>query len=109
MASTTELAAALRAWRDRLDPTEVGLPAGPGRRASGLRREELADLAQVSVDYLVRLEQGRATHPSDQVLAALTCGVARTRIRIAGPRIPFETFVSSVTRRSVDAGITLVH
>jgi transcriptional regulator with XRE-family HTH domain len=71
MASTTELAAALRAWRDRLDPAEVGLPAGPGRRAPGLRREELADLARVSVDYLVRLEQGRATHPSDQVLAAL--------------------------------------
>ena len=37
---------------------------GPARRAAGLRREELADLAGVSVDYVVRLEQGRATTPS---------------------------------------------
>lgn len=71
MAPPNELAAALRAWRDRLSPAEAGLPAGTGRRAPGLRREELASLAGVSVDYLVRLEQGRATCPSDQVLAAL--------------------------------------
>jgi transcriptional regulator with XRE-family HTH domain len=47
------------------------LPAGRSRRATGLRREELADLAGVSVDYVVRLEQGRATTPSAQVSAAL--------------------------------------
>ena len=43
-----------------------------GRRTRGLRREELASLAGISVDYLVRLEQGRATNPSTQVLAALS-------------------------------------
>jgi len=67
----SELAAALRAWRDRVRPEEVGLPSGDRRRAAGLRREELAALAGVSVDYLVRLEQGRASNPSPQVLAAL--------------------------------------
>jgi transcriptional regulator with XRE-family HTH domain len=49
----------------------VGLPAGGVRRAAGLRREELAQLAGMSVDYIVRLEQGRATSPSPQVLSAL--------------------------------------
>jgi transcriptional regulator with XRE-family HTH domain len=49
----------------------VGLPAGGVRRAAGLRREELAQLAGLSVDYITRLEQGRATSPSVQVLSAL--------------------------------------
>jgi transcriptional regulator with XRE-family HTH domain len=71
MAQRTELGVALRAWRDRIRPEEVGLPGGGRRRSPGLRREELAGLAGVSVDYLVRLEQGRATNPSPQVLAAL--------------------------------------
>lgn len=66
-----ELGQSIRAWRDRLDPAEAGLSAGARRRAPGLRREELASLAGVSVDYLSRLEQGRATNPSPQVLAAL--------------------------------------
>jgi transcriptional regulator with XRE-family HTH domain len=65
------LGATLHAWRDRLTAAAVGLPAGRGRRVAGLRREELADLAGISVDYLVRLEQGRADSPSAQVLAAL--------------------------------------
>ncbi|MET8080298.1 helix-turn-helix transcriptional regulator [Streptomyces sp. NPDC005303] len=65
------LGTALRRWRDRLSPLDVGRPARPGRRASGLRREELADLAGLSVDYVVRLEQGRATSPSAQVVASL--------------------------------------
>jgi transcriptional regulator with XRE-family HTH domain len=65
-----ELADCLRHWRDRLDPAELGLPAGR-RRAPGLRREEVARLAGVSVDYLARLEQGRAANPSPSVLAAL--------------------------------------
>ena len=63
--------ATLRTWRDRLTPAAVGLPTGYRRRAPGLRREELADLAGISVDYLVRLEQGRAEAPSAQVVAAL--------------------------------------
>jgi transcriptional regulator with XRE-family HTH domain len=71
MAQRTELKVALRAWRDRIRPEEVGLPGGGRRRSPGLRREDVAGLAGVSVDYLVRLEQGRATNPSPQVLAAL--------------------------------------
>jgi transcriptional regulator with XRE-family HTH domain len=62
----------LQAWRHRVQPSDVGLPAGLSRRTRGLRREELASLADISVDYLVRLEQGRATNPSAQVLAALS-------------------------------------
>ncbi|MET7480248.1 helix-turn-helix transcriptional regulator [Streptomyces sp. NPDC005648] len=65
------LGTALRRWRDRLSPIDVGRPARPGRRAVGLRREELAELAGLSVDYVVRLEQGRATSPSAQVVASL--------------------------------------
>ena len=58
-------------WRDRITPEAVGVPAGRRRRASGLRREELAGLAGISTDYLTRLEQGRATAPSAQVVEAL--------------------------------------
>nr|WP_221375597.1 helix-turn-helix transcriptional regulator [Actinoplanes polyasparticus] len=68
---TSELGSSLRAWRDRLAPADVGLPGGRGRRAAGLRREELAGLAGISVDYVVRLEQGRFRTPSAQVVAAL--------------------------------------
>jgi transcriptional regulator with XRE-family HTH domain len=68
---SNELAACLRSWRDRLKPADVGLPAGGARRAPGLRREELAQLAGLSVDYLSRLEQGRARNPSPSVLAPL--------------------------------------
>ncbi|MEV4512306.1 helix-turn-helix transcriptional regulator [Dactylosporangium sp. NPDC049525] len=67
----TQLGATLRAWRDRLSPAAAGLPRGHARRAKGLRREELADLAGISVDYVVRLEQGRNRTPSPQVVAAL--------------------------------------
>ena len=71
MSNVSELGQALRGWRDRSTPAEVGLPAGGQRRAAGLRREELALLAGVSADYITRLEQGRAASPSAQVLAAL--------------------------------------
>lgn len=66
-----ELGSALRRWRERADPAAHGLAPGRGRRTTGLRREELALHAGVSVDYLIRLEQGRATSPSAQVLTAL--------------------------------------
>lgn len=62
----------LRARRGRVSPTDVGLPAGSGlRRTPGLRREELAVLAGVSIDYYTRLEQGKETHPSPSVIDAL--------------------------------------
>ncbi|MFE4175568.1 helix-turn-helix transcriptional regulator [Streptomyces sp. NPDC056909] len=66
-----ELGTALHRWRDRIAPAEAGLPAGGPREALGLRHEELAQLTGLSVDYLVRLEEGRATSPSVQVLTAL--------------------------------------
>jgi transcriptional regulator with XRE-family HTH domain len=71
MGRMDELGACLRTWRDRLRPGDVGLPAGGTRRAPGLRREEVAHLTGVSVDYLARLEQGRASNPSPSVLAPL--------------------------------------
>jgi transcriptional regulator with XRE-family HTH domain len=66
-----ELGGCLRSWRDRVRPAEAGLPAGSARRVPGLRREEVAQLAGVSLDYLSRLEQGRADNPSPSVLASL--------------------------------------
>ncbi|MET8139117.1 helix-turn-helix transcriptional regulator [Sphaerisporangium sp. NPDC005288] len=67
----SELGAFLRSRRTLLGPGEVGLPAEGVRRTSGLRREEMARLAGVSEGYYVRLEQGRAPHPSPSVLSAL--------------------------------------
>jgi transcriptional regulator with XRE-family HTH domain len=61
----------LRARRGQVTPEQVGLPTTTRRRVTGLRREEVATLAGLSVDYYVRLEQGRERHPSTQVLAAI--------------------------------------
>ncbi|SED15257.1 Helix-turn-helix domain-containing protein [Streptomyces sp. 2231.1] len=61
----------LRSRRARIQPEEVGLPAHGRRRVPGLRREEVAQLAGVSVDYYIRLEQGRGQSVSDAVLDAI--------------------------------------
>ncbi|MGC9542678.1 helix-turn-helix transcriptional regulator [Streptomyces sp. UG1] len=61
----------LRSRRGRIQPEEVGLPAYGRRRVPGLRREEVAQLAGVSVDYYIRLEQGRGQSVSDAVLDAV--------------------------------------
>jgi transcriptional regulator with XRE-family HTH domain len=61
----------LRARREQVRPEDVGLDAGARRRVPGLRREELATLAGISSAYYLRLEQGRDTHPSAQVVDAL--------------------------------------
>ncbi|WP_020659787.1 helix-turn-helix transcriptional regulator [Amycolatopsis benzoatilytica] len=61
----------LRARREQISPSDVGLPATGRRRVPGLRREELALLAGISSDYYVRLEQGRDHNPSAQILEAL--------------------------------------
>lgn len=66
-----EFGHSVRRWRERISPETVGVPVGGRRRAAGLRREELALLTGISVDYLTRLEQGRATSPSLQVVEAL--------------------------------------
>jgi transcriptional regulator with XRE-family HTH domain len=61
----------LRSRRASVEPEMVGLPPGDRRRVEGLRREEVAHLANVSVDYLIRLEQGRIERPSPEVVEAL--------------------------------------
>ncbi|MFJ9691754.1 helix-turn-helix transcriptional regulator [Kitasatospora sp. NPDC101183] len=66
-----ELAAFLRAWRARVQPCDVGLPAGGRRRTPGLRRQEVAQLAGMSVEYYIRLEQGRGPRPSRQMIGAI--------------------------------------
>lgn len=69
----------LRIRRGSLGPADAGLPTGPrGRRTPGLRREEVAALAGVSVDYYTRIEQGRETAPSDAVLGSLARALRMT-------------------------------
>src|ERR1700739_4893276 len=96
-----EFGHAVRRWRDRVAPSAVGVPVGGRRRAAGLRREELAGLAGISVDYLTRLEQGRATAPSAQVVEALaralrlTDGERDLLFRLAGHIPPGVDVVST--------------
>ena len=71
MLNRGELATFLRTRRSRLRPADVGLPSAGRRRTPGLRRQEVAQLAGISVDYYIRLEQARGPHPSRQVLTAI--------------------------------------
>lgn len=102
----TELGAALSAARARLAPAEVGLPTGLRRRVPGLRREEVARLAGISVDYLTRLEQGRGPQPSAQVLGALARGLRLSEderahlFHVAGGEVPGPGHIDSVVRPS---------
>ncbi|GAA3653992.1 helix-turn-helix transcriptional regulator [Streptomyces chitinivorans] len=70
--STSKLGDYLRSRRAQVTPSDVGLPEDGRRRVPGLRREEVAMLARISVDYYLRLEQGRERRPSPQVLDALS-------------------------------------
>ena len=70
-ASQVELGDFLRSRRERLTPAELGLTGGRRRRTPGLRREEVAELAGIGVDWYVRLEQGRAVRPSVATVDAL--------------------------------------
>ncbi|MFC9998904.1 helix-turn-helix transcriptional regulator [Nocardia sp. NPDC127526] len=103
----TELATVLRTARSRLAPGDVGLPAGSRRQVPGLRREEVAMLAGVSVDYIVRLEQGRGPKPSDQVLGALARALRldeddrNLMFRLAGSAPPAEGRIPMLIRPSV--------
>ena len=100
MTGSNDLGRALHAWRDRTKPAEVGLPDDGRRRAPGLRREELAQLAGLSVEYIVRLEQGRSTNPSAQVLSALARALRLTTAErehlfvLAGRAVPGPGVVS---------------
>jgi transcriptional regulator with XRE-family HTH domain len=102
-----EFGRAVRRWRDRVAPETVGVPVGGRRRATGLRREELAALAGISVDYLTRLEQGRATSPSVQVMESLSRALRLSDIerehlfRLAGQAPPGPEAVSTRVAPSV--------
>jgi transcriptional regulator with XRE-family HTH domain len=108
----TSLGATIRAWRDRLTPAAAGLPIRRSRRAAGLRREELADLAGVSVDYIVRLEQGRATTPSPQIVSALARALQVTReerdhlYRLAGLQPPQDGTITDHIPRGMQRVLT---
>ncbi len=88
------LADFLRRRREALQPEDVGLPRGSRRRTSGLRREEVAALSHMSVDYYSRLERQRGPHPSEAMLAAIAQGLHLSRderdhlLRLAGHRPP---------------------
>lgn len=71
MSSASRLGEFLRVRREQLQPDDLGLNVLGRRRVAGLRREEVAGLAGVSVDYYTRLEQGRSQHPTEPVVAAL--------------------------------------
>ena len=99
----------VRHWRDRVQPAAVGVSVGGRRRAAGLRREELAALAGISVDYLTRLEQGRATSPSTQVVEALARALRVSDaerdllFRLAGHATPGLDTPSALASRSSSA------
>lgn len=102
----------LRACRARIQPQDKGFPEdGRRRRVRGLRREELAQLAGVSVDYLVRLEQGRTNNVSRAVLDALARALDLQPdehdylLRIAGPiqRGTISPRVRPQTQRLLDS------
>jgi transcriptional regulator with XRE-family HTH domain len=110
MGEPAELGILLRRWRERVTPSDVGLTAGPGRRVPGLRRQEVAHLSGVSADYIIQLEQGRATAPSTQVLAALARALRLSNferdhlLRLAGygPPVHPSPAASADLRRLVD-------
>ncbi|MFI7455741.1 helix-turn-helix transcriptional regulator [Nonomuraea sp. NPDC049714] len=91
------LAEFLRSRREALQPEDVGLPRGGRRRTGGLRREEVAVLSDMSVDYYSRLEQRRGPHPSEQMLASLAGGLRLSLeerdhlFRLAGYATPQRT------------------
>src|SRR5258706_9314404 len=87
--------------RARLSLAEVGLPPGMRRRTPGLRREEVAQLANMATSWYVWLEQGRDVHPSAQVLESLaqalrlTPNERRHLFLLAGQPLPFHASPSA--------------
>ncbi|WP_078651368.1 helix-turn-helix transcriptional regulator [Streptomyces xylophagus] len=110
-----ELGRFLWARRARVTPAEVGLPLGPGlRRTPGLRREELATLAGVSIDYYIRLERGKETNPSPSVVDALAAallldGDEREHLRdLAARAARTQPDPAPVLSRTVAPGVELL-
>jgi transcriptional regulator with XRE-family HTH domain len=100
----SSLADFLRRRREALQPADVGLTVGPRRRAPGLRREEVAHLTGMSVDYYARLEQARSPQPSTQMLRALARTLRLSEdetdhlYRLSGHAAPDRTTSSSHVR-----------
>jgi transcriptional regulator with XRE-family HTH domain len=112
MSTRPQLGEFLQSRRAGVRPEDVGLRPGPDRRVSGLRREEVALLANVSVDYYVRLEQGRAGNPSVAVLTAVADALRmdqaeRDHLRslacAAPPAAPPKTVVRPQLKAMIDA------
>jgi transcriptional regulator with XRE-family HTH domain len=104
------LADFLRRSRERVDPSSVGLPPRGRRRTPGLRREDVAQLAGISVDYYARLEQQRGAHPSEQVISALARALRLTEDecdylhRLAG----YQTHARGTAAARVRPGLLLI-
>ena len=107
------LADFLRQRRENLSPADVGLPPGMRRRTPGLRREEVAQLANIGTSWYIWLEQGRDVHPSAQVLESiaqalkLTPNERRHLFLLAGQALPPHTFstnecISPALQRMLD-------
>ncbi|MCX2729104.1 helix-turn-helix transcriptional regulator [Saccharopolyspora sp. NFXS83] len=99
-----QLAHFLRRRRESVRPADVGIAEGPRRRTAGLRREEVAMLAGMSVDYVVRLEQGRSSQPSEQLIGALARALRLTDderdhlFHLAGHHPPFAESAARMAR-----------
>lgn len=114
-----ELASFLRDRRERLRPADVGLPAGSRRRTPGLRREEVASLAHMSVEYYARLEQARGPQPSAPILVGIADALRLTQaerahvFRLAGviqpapsgPSLRVRPYVASMLDRIPDTAV----
>jgi len=81
--SRKELGDFLRSRRERLSPEAVGLKSARRRRTPGLRREEVAELADIGVDWYVRLEQGREVNPSSATIEALARALRLDKVEMA--------------------------
>jgi transcriptional regulator with XRE-family HTH domain len=102
----------LRSRRERINPADIGLPVGTRRRTPGLRRDEVAHLAFISTEYVTRLEQGRAAHPSREVLLGLGRALRLSEAelaylhRLAGVELLGPTGPPLVVRQSI---LDLIH
>ena len=105
-----ELADFLRRSRERIEPSSVGLPPRSRMRTPGLRREDVAQLTGISVDYYARLEQQRGARPSEQVIGALARALRLTEDesdylhRLAG----YQTRARNTVSRHVSPSLLLV-
>ena len=108
----SELGDFLRSRRQKLNPEDVGLANGRRRRTAGLRREEVADLAGIGVDWYIRLEQGRSVNPSVTTIDALAGALRLSKVEHAhlraltrsGDRRAFKPeMVPATLRLTIDA------